>query len=251
MILLLSIFVAALLCGSLALASYFHVLYSEALRIRPREAARSLPFFEEHLQPRLKLEPEQGLQRFVTAKQLCLLLLVLDLVYLSSARRGLHAIELLEVLVLMLALMVLFAYIVPHVLVTRTSGQWALRFVTPTRALSAAVKPLLVIVDFAYSVAELGIETKAPEDAPTQEENLQALIEAGQEEGLLGEEDRELIQSVVEFGDKTVREVMTPRPRIVAIEASASLEELRALLLNERYSRIPVYEGSIDKIQGF
>src|SRR5713226_6662422 len=112
MILLLSIFVAALLCGSLALASYFHVLYSEALRIRPREAARSLPFFEEHLQPRLKLEPEAALQRFVTAKQLCLLLLVMDLTYAFSASRGLDALELVEVLVLMLALMILFAYFV-------------------------------------------------------------------------------------------------------------------------------------------
>src|SRR5262249_17809362 len=145
----------------------------------------------------------------------------------------------------------LFAYLLPHVLVTRTGGQWALRFLLPARALSAAVRPLLAVVDFAYSVADLGIESKAPEDIPTAEENIQALIEAGQEEGLLGEEDRKLIQSVVEFGDKTVREVMTPRPRIVAIEASASLEELRQLLLNERYSRIPIYHSSIDNIQGF
>jgi CBS domain containing-hemolysin-like protein len=54
--------------------------------------------------------------------------------------------------------------------------------------------------------------------------------------------DRELIQLVVAFGDKTVRELMTPRPRIVAIRQDATLEELRQLVINEQFSRIPVYE---------
>src|SRR6185436_18252279 len=60
-----------------------------------------------------------------------------------------------------------------------------------------------------------------------------------------------LIQSVVEFGDKVVREVMTPRPNIVAIAADATLEELRQLVINEQYSRVPVYEQNIDQIIGF
>jgi CBS domain containing-hemolysin-like protein len=56
---------------------------------------------------------------------------------------------------------------------------------------------------------------------------------------------------VVASGDKTVREVLTPRPRIVAISQDATLEELRDLAINEQYSRIPVYEGDIDSIIGF
>ena len=59
----------------------------------------------------------------------------------------------------------------------------------------------------------------AHEEPPTPAENIEALIDAGTEEGLIQEEDRKLIQSVVEFGDKVVREVMTPRPNIVAISA--------------------------------
>ena len=89
------------------------------------------------------------------------------------------------------------------------------------------------------------------EEPPTQAENIDALISAGTEEGLIEEEDRKLIQSVVEFGDKVVREVMTPRPNIVAISADATLEELRQLVINEQYSRIPVYEDTIDQIIGF
>ena len=56
---------------------------------------------------------------------------------------------------------------------------------------------------------------------------------------------------MVAFGDKTVREVMTPRPRIVAIRQDATLEELRELVIHEQFSRIPVYEDNIDQIIGF
>ena len=60
-----------------------------------------------------------------------------------------------------------------------------------------------------------------------------------------------LIQNVVEFGDKVVREIMTPRPNMVAIRSDAPLEQLRQLVIHEQYSRIPVYEGTIDQIIGF
>src|SRR6185369_17186434 len=64
-------------------------------------------------------------------------------------------------------------------------------------------------------------------------------------------QDRKLIQSVVEFGDKVVREVMTPRPNVVAIQADATLKQLRQLVINEQFSRIPVYEKNIDQMIGF
>src|SRR5262249_2936316 len=81
--------------------------------------------------------------------------------------------------------------------------------------------------------------------------DIEALITAGEEEGIIEKDDRKLIESVVAFGDKTVREVMTPRPKIVAIEADRSLEDLRELAIHEQYSRIPVYESTIDRIIGF
>ncbi len=242
---------AGILCVALGLGSYLHLLYAESLRLRPREAARSLPFFEENLRPRLALEPEEGLRRFVAVKQFTILLLGLDLAYVLGAGQGFSVVRLLEALVSATGLVVLFAYVAPHVLVTRTAGRWALRFRLPGRLLSIAVRPLLMIVDFAYWIADFGSADRRAGTPPTPGENIEALIDAGQEEGLLEEDDRKLIQSVVEFGDKTVREVMTPRPRIVAIEAGASLEQLRQLLIKEEYSRIPVFEGTIDSLLGF
>jgi CBS domain containing-hemolysin-like protein len=77
-----------------------------------------------------------------------------------------------------------------------------------------------------------------------------AFIEAGREEGIIEESDRDLIQSVVEFGDKTVREVMKPRPEMFAVAADTTVEQLTEMLRTRAYSRVPVYDGSIDNIVG-
>lgn len=75
---------------------------------------------------------------------------------------------------------------------------------------------------------------------------------AGQQQAEIDErEERELLQSVVEFGDTLVREVMTPRPDIVAVRGDATLAELRDLFIEQQYSRLPVYEEELDDIRGF
>src|SRR5207244_1312416 len=99
------------------------------------------------------------------------------------------------------------------------------------------------------SLFELG--RPAPGEEALAEEHIEALISAGTEEGIIEEGDRELIQSVVAFGDKTVRDVLTPRPRVIAISQDATLDALRELAIHEQYSRIPAYDGDIDSITGF
>jgi putative hemolysin len=79
---------------------------------------------------------------------------------------------------------------------------------------------------------------------------LQALIDVGEEEGIIEEDEGEMIQSIIRFGDRTVVEVMTPRPNIVAIEARATLQEVRDLIVQSKYSRLPVYQEQLDDIFG-
>ena len=79
---------------------------------------------------------------------------------------------------------------------------------------------------------------------------MDALIEAGQEEGILDESNRDLIQSVVEFSEKTVREAMKPRPEIVAVPTNTTVEQFIELLRTRPFSRVPVYEDSIHNIVG-
>jgi putative hemolysin len=78
----------------------------------------------------------------------------------------------------------------------------------------------------------------------------QAYQEAQQEQGIIEGDERRLLQSIVDFGDTLVREVMTPRPDMVAIRADATLDELRALVREQEYSRIPVYNENLDNIVG-
>jgi CBS domain containing-hemolysin-like protein len=78
----------------------------------------------------------------------------------------------------------------------------------------------------------------------------QAHLEAGAEQGLIEGDGRKLLQSIVDFGDTLVREVMTPRPDMVAIHADATLGELRALFREQEYSRIPVFRENLDNILG-
>jgi CBS domain containing-hemolysin-like protein len=91
-------------------------------------------------------------------------------------------------------------------------------------------------------------EDKPPEPSP--EENVQELIQCGEQEGLIERADSELIQSVVKFGDKVVREVMRPRPEIAAIDINAPIAELRRVLREKRYTRYPVYDGQLDAVEG-
>ncbi len=90
----------------------------------------------------------------------------------------------------------------------------------------------------------------SPEAEEAQGQAQQTYIEAGAPDGLIEGDERRLIQSIVEFGDTRVREVMTPRPDIVAIRAEATLGDLRALLREQTYSRLPVYKESLDNILG-
>ena len=83
------------------------------------------------------------------------------------------------------------------------------------------------------------------------EADLRAMVEAGHEEGSIEREEKELIHSIFEFGDTIVREVMVPRPDIVAIEASGTLRDVQALVLQHGFSRIPVYRGELDDVLGF
>jgi CBS domain containing-hemolysin-like protein len=108
--------------------------------------------------------------------------------------------------------------------------------------------PITVFVRFFFSVASLAEEPATAEEES--EADVEALLEAGEEEGILEESDRELVRSAVEFGDKLVRDVMTPRPAIFAVPATLTLEDFLELLRAHNFSRVPVYLGSIDNVTG-
>src|SRR6201988_4528579 len=109
--------------------------------------------------------------------------------------------------------------------------------------------PVTIVLGFLQSVATLTRENTT-EEPETSAEAVDALIEAGQEEGIIQEGGRDLIQSVVEFSGKTVREAMKPRPAMFAVPTNTTVEQFIEMLRTKHYSRVPVYEGNIHHIKG-
>src|SRR5689334_13614898 len=144
---------------------------------------------------------------------------------------------------------VLGAHLIPQIVYRKTTGHGLAALVPVFRVTAVVARPLTWAVEFLQSLFDLG--RPAPGEETLAEEHIEALISAGEEEGIIEEGDRELIESVVAFGDKTVREVLTPRPRIISISQDATLDELRELAIHEQYSRIPAFDVDIDSITGF
>jgi CBS domain containing-hemolysin-like protein len=240
----------AILSILLGLVTFVQLLYLESLRLRTRDLP-AIRFFRETLEDKIGFETEDGAGSFTLVKHTAILLIGILYFLVFADGQAWTWPEVLETAAASWLTMIVMAYVLPQVLYRRTGALWLLPLAGLIRAVGLLAKPFVAVLGFFQSLVDLTDEHNGAEEPPTQAENIEALISAGTEEGLIEEEDRKLIQSVVEFGDKVVREVMTPRPNIVAISADASLEELRQLVINEQYSRIPVYEGTIDQIVGF
>jgi putative hemolysin len=110
--------------------------------------------------------------------------------------------------------------------------------------------PLSSVLNWCARMREEVESGKNGSNEETTGEEIQAYLGIGEDEGILEEEDTKLIQSVVEFGNTLVREVMTPRTKIVACSEDATIAELREAMVQHRHSRIPIYRGDIDHIIG-
>jgi CBS domain containing-hemolysin-like protein len=234
----------------LVLVTFVQTLYLESMRLRTRDRA-SLKFFKETVEERLGMKTEVGAETFSIIKHTLLVLAGVLCLAWSADGAPWSTVAFLEGAASAWLVMIGATYAVPQLLYRRTSAHWMLAWVPLFRGMALVARPCVALLDFFQSLIELTDDTGKPQEEPTPAENIEALISAGTEEGLIEEDDRKLIQGVVEFGDKIVREVMTPRPNIVAIAADATLEHLRELVINEQFSRIPVYEQNIDQMMGF
>ena len=177
--------------------------------------------------------------------------LLTDIILRSALDRSL---SLLLALVIGIGATVILRQILPRILV-RTNPERKLIFLLP------AIRPIYAIATFFLepiskrSRARAKLDaTETPETAEERAEDnaedFHALMEVGEAEGIIEESDRELIETMVEFSDTRAGEIMTPRTEIVAIPAGTSVKQARDLIVEKKYSRIPVYRDSIDNIEG-
>ena len=238
------------LLGLVTLFTAIQTLYLEGMRLRTRDLP-SLQYFKSTLEPRLNLRSEEGALTFSLWKHTCLVLFGIMVLAQVIDGGNLSFPVLLEGAIAAWLLMMLCAYLIPQLLFRRTSCHWIGTFMPFYTGAALVIRPLVAALSFLHSLLDITTQEAERDEPATSAENIEALITAGTEEGLIQEDDRKLIQSVVAFGDKVVREVMTPRPNIVAIQANETLEALRALVVHEQYSRIPVFAASIDEVVGF
>jgi magnesium and cobalt exporter, CNNM family len=155
-------------------------------------------------------------------------------------------------LLIVVSVIAIFDQLIPFVLVARHDEPelillgWR-KFL---RAVEFVALPLTFPILISTTIRRL-LEADEPEPEPaTPQEDLQELLAVGAQEGLIEKEEGKMLQSVVEFGETLVREIMTPRHEIAALEIDSTVEDLRELYREKRHSKIPVYRETLDRIEG-
>ena len=241
--------VLLLLLGILTLVSYVDRLYSEIGKFLSREFQNNIDAFEQKVEPRLGVGRTRASLSMALLTQITIATIAMVIGFAVFRDWAWTSHEILQGTLSLILIIIVFNRFLPFVFFARTTGAWLTRWTLLLRALIYLVLPVTLVLGFLQSVTALTREhiDEAPE---TQAEAVDALLEAGQEEGILDESNRDLIQSVVEFGEKTVREAMKPRPEIVAVPTNTTVEQLIELLRVRPFSRVPVYENTIHNIKG-
>jgi putative hemolysin len=203
---------------------------------------------------RLGFYLEDPIQLFVPARLLLGIIFSLATMFIAilTGRTGFGSIGMLLVFV---AIFILVCEHVFPLLIVRRNPERMLEVLLPPFDVAARfLHPLtgslvrIIAADGRRDRTETTVSNNVPVEA---ERGEAAVPEAAEQQGLIEGDERRLLQSIVDFGNTLVREVMTPRPDMVAIRADATYDELRALFREQEYSRIPVYKENLDNIVGF
>ena len=242
-----SILVLAL---GLPIFSYLTLIYRELGRMTTGRVHEHLDIFEGEIEPKLRINRKSGGRTFRILGHFWLAFVVLEttraIVYLVPNRWE----AALQFLVFLTLEVVLAMHFVPDMLLYRTTGRWLLPLLPLIRAAMLLVLPIRVFLEGAESLARISEREVERTEEQRTEEGIEALVEVAEEEGIIEPEQANLIEQVVEFSDKRVREVMTPGPDIVAMQAEATLEEMHAKFVETKFAKMPVYDKSLDEIIG-
>lgn len=238
-----------ILAGLLTLVSYMDRIYAEIGKFLSREFQDNITVFEQRIEPKLGVSRARASLSMALLVQILMAAIAMLAGFAVFRDEAWRMYELLQASLGLVLMVVICHRFLPFLFFSRTKGEWLSRWLPVLRALIFVTLPVTLVLGFLQSVTTL---TKEHSDAApeSQAEAVDALIEAGQEEGILDASNRDLIQSVVEFGEKTVREAMKPRPEIVAVSTNTTVEQFVELLRVRPFSRVPVFEGTIHNIVG-
>ena len=148
---------------------------------------------------------------------------------------------------LLSVLLLLLAEVTPKTLAIRYAERVALMAAGPVDRMATFLSPVLWAVTIVSRALTGGRAAKAPY---LTEDELITLLHVSEEQGVIEEQERDMIHGIIEAGDKSVREVMIPRTDMVAVERSATLQDIARIFKQHRHTRLPVYKGDLDHIVG-
>ena len=148
-------------------------------------------------------------------------------------------------------LVIIFGETMPKIIAKKNANSVSERHAYPVRFLTIILKPLIWVVVKLIELITLPLPERKSEDSPEEAvEELQSIIETAEDEDVLDEDQSELVRSAIDFSETSVLEVMTARVDVTSIDIDDKWEDILALIEEAPYSRIPVYEDSIDNIIG-
>jgi putative hemolysin len=143
--------------------------------------------------------------------------------------------------------LLILAEVTPKTLAIAQAERWALAAAGPVNRIATFLGPIL----WAVTIISRGITGGRAARAPyLTEEELLTVLHVSEEQGVIEEQEHQMIHGIIEIGDKTVREIMIPRTDIVAVDRTAQLRDVAKLFKEHRHTRMPVYEDNIDHIIG-
>lgn len=152
---------------------------------------------------------------------------------------------------IMTILILVFGEITPKSLSVKNPEKVAIRVAKPISFISTCLNPIVSVLIYLtnFTIKVFGEKTESKKPFITEEE-LKTIVNVSQEEGVIEKKERQMIYNVFDFGDSQVKDVMVPRTNMIAAEISSSYEELVGILKKERFSRIPIYDNTLDNIVG-
>jgi putative hemolysin len=165
----------------------------------------------------------------------------------ESTAKGL---SLVIVTVILALFTIVFAELVPKTLALAHPERFAITLSLPIEFLARALSPVIRFLTWTTSTIAGLLGARATEEAQITAEELRLIVERGGEQGVLEAEEEQMINAVIELGDRRVHEVMIPRIDIAAMPATAGFDEAISTFVEQGHSRVPVYEETIDEIVG-
>jgi magnesium and cobalt exporter, CNNM family len=241
--------VVLVVCALLAaMASATETALTSVSRLRIRHLAEAGNARARTLQ-RLHEDPNRMLSTVLVINTLALILAsaastLLGIQYLP---RGWGVLGTFLVDILLTMLLLVFAEVTPKTLAIRNAERVALATAGPVDAVASALRPVLWFITLVSRWITAGRAARGPY---LTEEELIHIVQFSEEQGVIEEEEREMIAGIIEIGDKLVREVMVPRTDIVAVEKTARIDDVVELVRTHGHSRFPAFEADLDHITG-